>query len=1153
MRGLLLDSPRAAATPRTPRIVRTLLACVLVFSMLVPVGLAGAAPSGGQIVWDSQDDFRDNASAAGGTTTVTGVSLDRAPGSVMLPGPVKAVAAGFTHTVGLSTDGSVVAVGQNDFGQIDVSGWSDIATITCGYYNTYGLTSSGTAVAVGYNSWGQLNVSGWADVVAVAAGFHHAVGLKSDGTVVAAGSNDNGTGQSNVSGWTGIVAVAAGDTHTVGLKSDGTVVQTGSYWGDLSGWTDIVAIAAGSEHTVGLKSDGTVVAVGSNLYGECDVSGWMDITAISTSYHHTVGLKSDGTLVAVGEDYGDGRTAVTSMDHIQAIAAGGVHTVGIDFTGSVRSVGSNSSGQRNTQAWCDYLALAAGDGHSVGLQSDGTAMALGNNDYGQTNVSAWADVVSVDAGTYHTVGVNDDGTVTAVGDNINGQIGVNAWTDIVAASAGGRHTVGLKSDGTAVGVGNNTWGALSIAGWSDLVAVTTGDVHTVGLRRDGTVLAAGTNNYGELSVSGWSDCVAVSAGNYHTVGLKSDGTVIAVGLNDNGQCDVSGWTDIVRVSAGQWHTVGLKSDGTVVATGLNASGQCDVSSWTDVVDVVGGGFHTLGLAADGSVLGVGYNGNGETETSTWASLTPAITRVGSIGGTETAVGLRAQAPSASSRWTTLSAATADLLPFQAVKFAVRTSDDGATWSEPLGYDGDPIDWTTGTGNYLGRAATDSSARTDLGVMENAEYLDIVVRLETQGVLSPELKSVTLDYVENSAPVAVDDDATCDEDTSVSIYPLSNDTDADGDTLTLAIVDEPANGTAELQGSGEVVYTPYADWSGTDTFTYYANDGKALSNLGTVTITVNEVIDLPPGANRVSGPNRYATAIKASNQAYPDGAGTVVLATGANWPDALGGSALAGVVDGPLLLTGRDSLPAEVVAEIARLKATKVYILGGTAAVGTTVEQALNDDLGASNVDRLDGTSRYETARKVADEVIRLAGAGYDGVAYVATGANFPDALAVSPVAAAKVRPVLLADPRTGSVSRPTAVTDVYILGGTSAVSAPIETALNNALGDAHVDRVSGANRYATGVEIAKHGVAAGLSWNGVGVATGTNFPDGLSGGAMLGRLGTVMLLTRSDTLAPEVNTVLEVNSSVIQSVFIIGGTSAVSPAVEASVKTAAGL
>ncbi len=1130
------------------RSVRILLAGILVFSMLSFAGFAGAAPATGEIVWDTQADFQANASTTDATTTITGASTARTPGSVMLPGPVAAVATGFSHTVGLALDGTVVAVGQNSFGQLNVSGWSDITTITAGYFNTYGITSTGTVVAVGYDSYGQLGVSGWTDIVQVAAGFHHAVGLKSDGTVVGVGSNDNGTGQINVSSWSDIVGVSAGNTHTVGLKSDGTVVQTGSSYGDLSGWTDIVAVAAGGAHTVGLRSDGTVVAVGDNLYGECDVSGWADIIAISSSYQHTVGLKDDGTLVAVGDDPGDGRTAVVSMDHVTAIAAGGAFTVGLDHSGRVVSVGENTDGQRNTWSWCDYVGIAGGADYTVGLQSDGSATAVGTNTSGQCNVAAWWDVVAIGACFQHTVGVNSDGSVVAVGSNTFGEIEVTGWTDIVGAAAGYYHTVGVRSDGTVVAVGAGGNNQCDVSGWTDIVAVAANSQHTLGLKSDGTVVGTGYNGSGQLGVTGWTDIVEIATGVTFSLGLKSDGTVVAVGDNGFGQLGAAAWTDVVAVAAGEGHAVGLRSDGTVVAAGLDGNSQLAVSGWTDIVAVSAGSFHTVGLKSDGTVVVTDVN-----DTSGWTSLTPGAPRYGMIGGSDAEVGLRAQAPSAGARWSGLSASTSRLTPTQAVKFAVRTSNDGIAWSEPLGSDGDPIDWTTGTGNYLGRAVTDSSARTDLSWFADAEYIDIVVRVETDGVLSPELMSVTVEYAENTAPVAVDDDASCDEDDSVTVFPLENDTDVDGDSLTLEIVDEPSNGTAQNLGGGEVLYTPDPDWSGTDTFTYLAGDDTALSNLGTVTITVNEVFDLPVGVVRVSGANRYETGVKASEQAFPDGAGTVVIATGANWPDALGGSALAGAVDGPLLLTTKDALPQDVVDEIARLKVSEAYILGGTSAVGTAVESALKTSLGSGNVTRLSGADRYITARKVADEVISLAGAAYDKTAYVATGANFPDALAVSPVAAALARPILLANPNSGAVSVPPAVDEAYILGGTSAVSGVSEAALKTALGAGNVVRVSGANRYATAVAIAQHGVGAGLDWNGVGLATGTNFPDGLSGGAMLGRMGTVMLLTPSDVLAPEVKTVLQNNASSIDTLFIMGGTAAVSDSVAAQARAAAGL
>ena len=209
------------------------------------------------------------------------------------------------HTVGLKADGTVAAVGYNEDGQCNVSGWTDIVAVAAGGNHTVGLKADGTVMAVGSNGYGQCDVSGWRDIVAVAAGSSHTVGLKADGTVVAVGNNYRG--RCNVSDWTDIVAISAGNRHTVGLKADGTVVAVGwNKYGqcNVSGWTDIVAISAGSDSTVGLKADGTVVAVGDNEYGQCDVSDWTDIVAISVD-DHTVGLKKDRTVVAVGEnEYG---------------------------------------------------------------------------------------------------------------------------------------------------------------------------------------------------------------------------------------------------------------------------------------------------------------------------------------------------------------------------------------------------------------------------------------------------------------------------------------------------------------------------------------------------------------------------------------------------------------------------------------------------------------------------------------------------------------------------------------------------------------------------------------------------------------------------------------------------------------------------------
>lgn len=309
---------------------------------------------------------------------------------------------------------------------------------------------------------------------------------------------------------------------------------------------------------------------------------------------------------------------------------------------------------------------------------------------------------------------------------------------------------------------------------------------------------------------------------------------------------------------------------------------------------------------------------------------------------------------------------------------------------------------------------------------------------------------------------------------------------------------------------------------------------------------NQTMTAGVGYIPVAGVNRYETAVEASKRAFPSGADTVVIATGANWPDALGGAALAGTVNGPLLLTDPAAMPAAVEAEITRLGAENAYILGGTGAVSPAVEAKLAGMLGAANVTRLAGTDRYGTARAVADEVIALRGATFDGTAFVATGANFPDALGASPIAAAKSWPILLA-PTSGAPYVPAAVDEAVILGGTGAVSAEVESSLKTSLGAAKVSRQGGLDRYATAALVAEFGTNKGLVWNGVGIATGAAFPDALSGGAMLGSLDTVMLLTPTASLAPSAGTALTDAKAEIGTVHFIGGTGAVSDAVRASV------
>ena len=106
-----------------------------------------------------------------------------------------------------------------------------------------------------------------------------------------------------------------------------------------------------------------------------------------------------------------------------------------------------------------------------------------------------------------------------------------------------------------------------------------------------------------------------------------------------------------------------------------------------------------------------------------------------------------------------------------------------------------------------------------------------------------------DVATNTAPVAVNDAVSTLEDQPITFNMLTNDLDAEGDTLTASIVNEasftaPLNGTLAQNADGSFTYTPNANYFGSDTFTYTANDGSLDSNLATVSITITPVNDAP---------------------------------------------------------------------------------------------------------------------------------------------------------------------------------------------------------------------------------------------------------------------------------------------------------------------
>ncbi|MDZ4179410.1 MAG: cell wall-binding repeat-containing protein [Coriobacteriia bacterium] len=320
----------------------------------------------------------------------------------------------------------------------------------------------------------------------------------------------------------------------------------------------------------------------------------------------------------------------------------------------------------------------------------------------------------------------------------------------------------------------------------------------------------------------------------------------------------------------------------------------------------------------------------------------------------------------------------------------------------------------------------------------------------------------------------------------------------------------------------------------------------------------------PSVVRLAGDDRYQTSSRIAGATYAH-ARVAVIATGQGYADALSASALAGELDAPLLLirpgiTG--GLYWDTIERLSYLGVEKVYLVGGTAAVSSDVERAIETAAGTwtgARVKRLAGENRYATSRVIAEEVARLA--ALDGrsinTAFLVRGDEYADALAAAPHAFSRRIPVLLTatdslDAGAAAFIERRNVRDVVVVGGDSAVSrdAAIQaTRLNGAT--TKVERISGVNRYETATNLARYAVAprAWASWEHVGLATGHSFADALSGSSAVGRRGGVLLLTGPTTLDRFADEALRGCGSEALQVLVFGGAGAVSDAVEMKVRS----
>ena len=309
-----------------------------------------------------------------------------------------------------------------------------------------------------------------------------------------------------------------------------------------------------------------------------------------------------------------------------------------------------------------------------------------------------------------------------------------------------------------------------------------------------------------------------------------------------------------------------------------------------------------------------------------------------------------------------------------------------------------------------------------------------------------------------------------------------------------------------------------------------NTTTGYSGIGGTPVANSLVVGL---TERLAGFDRYATAVAISKSGWSQSE-SVVIADGNTYHDALVGSSFAYLKNAPMLITPSDVLNSDTSAEISRLGAKTVYILGSYKSVSQAVEDTLKQKY---TVIRIGGADVHETAVRVAEEVGKLK--QFDTVA-IATYLNFPDALALAPFAAKNTMPILFSGVNALGVDAKNAlqamgVKNVIIAGGTGVIASGVETELASM--GISVKRLAGYDRYDTCLEIIKHFAPQGGYIN-VSIATGENYPDALTGAVLAAKNNTPLVLVERNSVKGTIADYLK--GSAINKAYIFGGTAVVS-------------
>lgn len=575
------------------------------------------------------------------------------------------IAKGNEHTLFLTQDKTVYAMGQNGKGQCGIGTKVNCMTPTLVKNNI------GTDIL--------------RNVKDITAGDNYSIVVLEDGTVYGFGANTNqilGTEQAidaqvlprknnNIND---VMLVSSGNNHVSVAKNDGKVYT----WGNSIEANSVQPVQIGKEQVV-VNTNHVTIEKGQEkaLLGNVKAFNLIKDLNNETITYET----KDNELVQVEENTGK-LTAVDRGKTAVIVKQAGTDNFAIV---QVEVIKENTAIKPDIQT-CNS--------HQLILRADGTVWTYGENNYGQLGagnvpsndnvqkISFENDVkiVQIAVGENISVALDENGQVWTWGRNDNYQLGNNSQelsnipvkvelpNKVVKIAAGYHQVFAITEENRLYAWGLNTSGELGVGNTDSKVLptlienrkqvldVTAGKTHTVLVTTTGEVYTTGNNSYSSLTgtqykrntfekAEGLEKIAYIEAGEYHNFAVTTDNKLYTWGLNLYGQLgignlntvatpvEITNISKVQEISAGRSHTLITTKEGKMYATGSNTLGQLgkanqdsissleEVATLKDVYEVAAGNTYSMAITKDGKVYGWGdyYHGTTDIRTKTNSS------------------------------------------------------------------------------------------------------------------------------------------------------------------------------------------------------------------------------------------------------------------------------------------------------------------------------------------------------------------------------------------------------------------------------------------------------------------------------------------------------------------------------------------------------